>query len=231
MAIESQHLGTAGVVSSQHIYNSAVLSQHLGAGAVLPQHAAYLEAVFLGPIKASASNVVFTKDSCWSASSINSSAAPGTAVDFPRNLVYRLTPNTASSSLYSGGSIVAVGSDIAGNAITETVAVTALNTVSAGIVGTKCFGSVGTVSFSNVTIHTASSSASTAFSINIGVGNIVGLANSVQSTNAVPYAWIGTGIQNGSYTVQTGAVPTAGISFSNALGSGSNVLAYRQCSL
>lgn len=226
-----QLVGRVAVVSA----TVGVIEFNLETSAVLPTPiiGSQLNLVvtqILGQHKVSASNAVYTKDSLYSASSVNSTAAPGTAVDFPRNVVVRLTPSTGSSGLYSGGSIVIVGSDIAGAAASEAFAVTALNTISQGIAGSVCFASIGTISHSNVTVHTASSSASNALSLHIGVGNIVALPNSASGTGAVAYAWIGTAAQPGSFTVQTGAVPVAGVSFSNALSAGSNVMIVRNLS-
>jgi hypothetical protein len=232
-AISTQHLAGGAVdsaalgalaVSSQHLALSAVTSGAISDGAVQPYHLNVVVAQHLGQPAASATDAVYSQDSAWSASSINSSVAVGTQLDFPRNLQYLLTPNTGSAGLYSGGTIVVVGSDVLGNSISESVAVTDLNSGSDPIVGTVVFAKASTVSFSNVTIHTDSSSASNDMSVHVGDGNILGLGNSVLGTDAVPFAWIGTARQDGSFTVQTGGVGTAGIAFENALNAASAVV-------
>lgn len=177
--------------------------------------------------KASATNAVYTVGSAFSAATLNSTVAPGTGVDFPRNLVYQLSVigGTASSAIISGGSIIARGSDIRGSAISETIAGTALAAASVAVQGSACFGSLGTISFSNWSLHTGSSTNSSCVSFSVGLGNLIGLPQSFRGQNGAgtgvaPYAWIGTAIQPGSYTFITGSdIPFAGVSFSNNLAS------------
>lgn len=188
----------------------------------------------LGSYKAAATNVVFTKQTF--ASTINATSAPGTAVDFPRNLQYQmsLTNGTASSAMISGGTFVALGLLDNGSTVSESVAATRLASASTAIQGTVCFASVATISFSNVSLATASSSASNSVSFSVGVGNKVGIPWAVKQSNAFPFAWIGTSYQpttshtgsssSNAYTVVTGSIGTAGISFSNALATNTPVL-------
>jgi hypothetical protein len=189
----------------------------------------------MGFPKSSATNNVMTTQTF--SSTFNSTVAVGTQPDVARNLVYQmsLTNGSASSAMISGGTLFISGFDMQGSGITETVALTALASMSGASAGAACFASITSISFSNVSLATASSSASASVSLSIGVGNIIGLPLSIPTFATatlpngapalIPYAWLGTALQNGSYTVQTGNVGTAGISFSNALGSASALAA------
>lgn len=212
--IGSQHLGinpaNANAVSSQHIYSGAVVSSHFSAGAIQPNAIGFALPIPLGAPAVSNTNGVYTRASVLSASSVNSTVAPGTQPDLARNVIVKFTPASASSSLWSGGTIAVVGSDILGAAVSETFAVTALNTADTnGVSGSKCFASIGTISFSNVSLHTASSSASSDFSFHIGFGGRVGLPFSVQSTNNILSVFKGT--SKAAHTGHTGNVPNAGV--------------------
>jgi hypothetical protein len=189
----------------------------------------------LGQHVSADTNDIYSKASAFSGNSVNYSSAAGTQIDFPRNLQYIINPNTASSAtLVNAGTIVVIGSDIRGSALTETVAISDIASASDPFTGSKVFGKVSTVSVSSFVPATSISSAftdsSTAFSLNIGKGNIVGLPQSVKYTNAIAWAFIGTARQDGSYTVQNSGIPWAGVSFSNALTAGSNILVYQYLS-
>ena len=184
-----------------------------------------------------ASTITAVRTTQTFSSTFNSTLSVAGNIDFPRNLVYQLslTNGTASSNMISGGTVQVSGFDIQGSAIFETIALTALASASVPVAGAAIFGSIlsNGISLSNVSLATASSSASNSVSFSIGVGNIVGLPFSIGSAYTatlpngapalMPYAWLGTAIQNGSYTVQVGDVGTAGVSFSNALASGSQI--------
>jgi hypothetical protein len=79
--------------------------------------------------------------------------------------------------------------------------------------GTKCFASLAAVALTvtGYLLHTASSTRQLSISVYIGHGNVVGLANSVQSSNAIPYAILYNSIRS-DVTCQVGDVPTAGVS-------------------
>lgn len=184
----------------------------------------------LGSHKASGTNNVLTTNSL--ATTFNNTIAVGTNIDFPRNLTYHIsiTGGSASSTGISAGTLIINGLDIRGNAISETVGLQALaGNGTNGSGGAAIFASINSngISFSNFSLATAWSGNSNSVTIAMGVGNIVGLANSVRSTNHVPFAWIGTAIQPGSFTVVPGPVGSAGISFSNALASNTPVQAVR----
>lgn len=192
----------------------------------------------LGSYKVSNSNNVYTTQTVFTAASVNSTLAPATNIDFPRNLVYQLslTNGTASSAMISGGTFVVLGRLDNGSTASESVAFTRLAAASVGIQGTTCFARVDTLSYSNVSLATASSSASNSVSFYIGVGNKVGIPWSVKQTNPSPFpwAWIGTSIQlttshtdstsSNAYTVITGPIGSAGLSMSNALATNTPVL-------
>ena len=179
---------------------------------------------------ASASAAVYTAQgsNLLTATAIGSTtAAPGTNLDVPRNMYYEINISGDATGMVASGTLSIAGSDIRGSAITETVALTAIAAAgSASFVrGTKNFGSLAAsaITVSGYELATGSSTRSNSISLYLGHGNIIGLPQEVQSTNAIPYAWIGTAPQPGSYTLQTGAVPTAGVSMSNALDSGSRL--------
>jgi hypothetical protein len=191
---------------------------------------------FVASAGASASNNVYTRSDVLSAATVNSTVAPGTQPDYARNLVVKLTPNTGSSAYWSGGTIVALGSDFLGRSLSESWAITALRTLTAGSAGSYAFASVGTISFKSVSAATASSSDSGAFSMHVGAGQVLGFPASVRSSNAVQWAYIGTAKQstvsatastsNNQWTVQTGDVGRAGISMSSAYASNTPFMAF-----
>lgn len=204
MAIVDRHIDPAGLGPAAHNFAHQYIASH----------------------KVSTINAVVTRASVFSASSINSTQAPGTAVDYARNLAYQLSVigGTASSAIISGGSVVVLGSDILGNSLAETVAMTALAAASVPVAGTALFGSVGTVSYRSVSLLGASSSNSSCVSFSIGVGNIVALPQAIRSAGPLfslgassVIAYIGTARQSGSATLISGPVGSAGVSFSNGL--------------
>lgn len=206
----------------------AIVDRHIAEPGLGPTVLNLCLPMVLGSHKVGASNAVVT--TAPGTSSLNATKAVGTNIDFPRNLSYQMsiTNGSASSAMVSQGTLVMNGFDAQGNALSESVGIKALaGAGTAGIIGTAIFGSLASngVSFSQYQLHTGSSSASDSVSVYVGVGNIVGLPMAIRSTNAVPYAWIGTTPQPASYTVKTGPVGTAGISFSNALASNTPVQA------
>lgn len=179
--------------------------------------------------KASASNAVFTTQNIFTSATKNISFAPGTQPDYARNVVAVVVPNTASSSLYSVGSVIIYGRDLYGSTRSESFALTALNTVSSGLRGSVNFASLDSVSYTNVQLHTNSSSAGSAVSAYVGVGQKLGLPISLISTDAVFNVVLGTAEQrtssganstNNQYTVVTGGYEVNGISLSSAYASG-----------
>jgi hypothetical protein len=178
--------------------------------------------IFIGPIKASATNAVFTTQTF--ASTVNTTFAPGTQVDFARNLLYLIsvTGGTASNP-FTAGTIIVQGSDMRGSAISETVNASALGLAgsSAGVVKFARFATNG-ISISNMVMHTASSSNSNSVTFAVGLGNVVGLPNPVGSVNPIKYAYEGTSAFT-NFTAVSGPVGTAGVSVTPTLGSGSNL--------
>jgi hypothetical protein len=209
----------------------AIIDRNISAQGLSRRSLNVLDNLGLGFPKSSNTSAVMTTQTF--SSTFNSTVAIGTQPDFARNLVYQisLTNGSASSAMISGGSIVVSGYDLQGSGIAETIALTALASLTGNSAGAVAFASLTSISFSNVSLHTSASSASNSVSFSIGVGNIIGLPLSVPTYATatlpngapalIPYAYLGTALQNGSYTVQTGNVGTAGISFSNALGSAS----------
>jgi hypothetical protein len=189
---------------------------------------------YIASAKASGGSALYSTANYLTATNntINASVAPGTAVDYPRNALVLLSPNTASSSLYSAGTVVLYGKDIKGVTQSESFAATALNTVSSPTEGSVVFAQVDTISFSGFQFHTGSSSARSAVSVSVGVGARIGLPVSLKSSDAVVYAYIGTARQltsagtdstNNQYTVYTGDYSVAAVKFSNALATGTPV--------
>jgi len=214
------------------IYNRAVSAGVQGQQYGLrPEVINWNAPLVLGSYKVSNSNNVYTTQTVFTAASVNSTVAPGTNIDFPRNLVYQLslTNGTASSGIISGGTFVALGRLDNQSTASESVAMTRLAAASVPIQGTVVWGQVDTFSYRSVSLKTASSSVSNSISLYIGVGNKVGLPWAVKQTNPnpIPWAWIGTSIQlttshtdstsSNAYTVITGQIGVAGISMSNGL--------------
>lgn len=188
-----------------------------------------LNNVFLGFPKASAIAAVLTKQTFIS--TINATSAVGTDIDFPRNLAYQLvlTNGTASSAMISGGTFYAIGTDIRGSATSESILAAQLASSSVPQQGSIMWASVGTISFSNISLHTSASSASNSVSFSVGVGNVIGLPQAIRSTNAFVNLFLGTSKMltqssasstNNQYTVVTGPFGVAGVSISSTLGSG-----------
>lgn len=171
---------------------------------------------------ASASNAGFTTSNYFTSSAKSGTFAIGTNPDLPRNALVKLTPNTASSSLYSAGSIILHGLDVFGSSRSESFAVTALNTVSAGLAGQVCFKQIDTLS-ATVVLHTASSANGSNVSLHIGYGNVINIPVEFKSTNAVFGVYLGTASKLGSiythtdstslnkYSVATGPYYKAGV--------------------
>lgn len=190
---------------------------------ISPRKLNVLAPVFVGYPKASGTALVFTTAGVGTPST--ATYAPGTNVDYARNLLYQMSVSGGSAvSASFGGSLYAIGSDIKSKTIAESVALS--NIVSAGtdgIVGTKCFASIAStgLSLSAYSLASGYSSRSASISFYVGIGNIIGMPQSVRSSNFAARVQLGTDNQVGSFTVKTGDIPTAGISLSNAVGTGS----------
>lgn len=196
----------------------AIVDRHIDPGGLSPAVLNVLDK-WVVSAKASAAAGVKTYASAFSAATLNSTVAPGTQIDYARNLLYQISVvgGTDSTAIISGGTCVVIGTDIRGSSISESVALTQMVSGTVPVEGSAMFASVATISWSNVSLHTGSSSNSSCVSASVGVGNIIGLPQSVKYTNAVPMAWIGTARQDGSFTVKTGDFISAGVSFSNAV--------------
>lgn len=181
----------------------------------------------LGNPRASASGGVFTTAGIGTPSTF--SAAPGTNVDFPRNVLYQLSVSGGSAvSASFGGSAIISGSDLRGSSLTEAIALSSIvGQGTDGVVGSKAFGSIGTIHISGYSLGSAYSSRSASISFYFGVGNRLGLPQYVERTNAVQNAWLAAAIQNGSFTVVTGDVGDAAIAMGNAVGTASQILIHR----
>ena len=203
-----------------------------GFSGLLPSVLNVLEYMGPMPYKVSATNAVFTSQTL--SSTMNVTTVVGTNVDFPRNLVYQLslTNGSASSAMISGGTFYAAGTVIGGRTASETVALSALASMSVASQGAVIFQQVGTLSFSNFSLATASSSASNSVSFSVGIGNKVGSPwaikqNGLSAPSPVDFGFIGTSIQttltatastsNNVYTIITGSLGIAAVQFSNAL--------------
>lgn len=206
----------------------AIIDRHIDPVGLSPSVLNVLQATPIGPVKVQTGDAVYTKQTF--ASTINATVAVGTQPDFARNLVYQmsLTNGSASSDMISGGTFIVSGYDLRGSALTESVAATALASLSVASTGRAIFASLASdgISMSGFSLHTSASSASNSVSFSIGVGNIVGLANPIRSTNAVPYLYKGTSVVT-NYTVITGPVGSCGISLGAAAASGSNIFCYQ----
>lgn len=180
----------------------------------------------VGLYKASASSGVFST-AAYLTSGVNNdnrSVAPGTQVDYARNLCVLLSPNTASAGFYSGGSVIVYGRDVLGSTRSEAWALTALNTVTAPIHGSINFASIASLSFKSVKFHTASSSARSDVSVYVGVGSKIGLPINLKSSDAIYRVHIGSlqlltssgaSSSNNQYTVSTGDYFYNGVICSN----------------
>lgn len=191
----------------------------------------------LGSHRASGSANVYTAQgsNLLTATAIGSTtAAAGTNIDFPRNLAYEINISADATGMVASGTLSVAGWDMASVAITETVALTDVASVGSAsyVRGTKVFArlSASALTVSGYELAAGSSTRSNSISLYVGEGNIIGIHQSIRSTNAIPWAWIGTAIQVGSFTVQTGDVGTAGISMSNAVASGTPVRVLRYLS-
>jgi hypothetical protein len=203
----------------------AIVPRHIDPEGLKAENLDVCLPVFVGPIKASAIAAVYTKQSFASAGT-SGSFAPGTNVDFARNLIYQIsvTGGTASNP-FSAGTLIVRGSDIRGSAISETVNIPALGSssgISQGIVKFASLASDG-LSFSGVAQYTSLTSNSNSVSFSVGVGNVVGLPNPVGSVNPIKYAYEGTSAFT-NFTAVSGPVGTAGVSVTPTLGSGSNLM-------
>jgi hypothetical protein len=182
---------------------------------------------WVGSPKASGTASVFTTAAQFT-STVNSmgySFAPGTNVDVPRNAVVLLSPNTGSAGLYSAGTVELHGRDIYGNARSESFGVTALNSASDPGVGSVNFAILDTISVRGLVFHTASSSARSAVTFRVGLGQKIGLPVPLVSTNGVYRVVQGAVVQltfagatssNNEYTIVTGDYYLGGVSLSDA---------------
>lgn len=160
-----------------------------------------------------------------------SSMAPGTQIDYPRNVVVYITPSVSSAGV-TGGGVTVFGRDAYGSYRSETFNSLAA-TSSVGQSGSVNFAKVDTVSML-LSIHSDTSSAASAYAVYVGGGNKLGLPVALYSTNAVLQIHQGTTEQlvysgsahssassNNQWTVVTGDYWVGGVKLSNAHNSGS----------
>lgn len=188
----------------------------------LPPWALNTPAQYVGYPKVSNTNNVWTTAAQFTSAAnlMGYSFAPGTNVDYARNLVVGLKPNTASSGLYSAGTVYLYGKDIFGSTRSESFGVTALNTVSDPVTGSVNFASLDSISFAGLVFHTASSSARSDVTAYVGVGNKIGLPVDLLSSDGVFFQALATVINrtssganstNNQYTVVTGPYQYGGV--------------------
>lgn len=146
------------------------------------------------------------------ASSGTFTGAAGTQPDYPRNIVLQISAS-ASSTWVTGGSVSVVGADLFQKQMTDYLAVSAVNSGSAGISMSRNFVRLDTISAS---LHwatgmtkgstsssgsdggttTSSSGVNPQVTLNFGVGQKLGVMPiSILSSNAVMYAMFGTANQ------------------------------------
>lgn len=200
----------------------------------LPPRVHDVPAVWVGFPAASASNNVYTTANYFTSTATAGAAysfAPGTQIDYARNVNIRFSPNTASTALYSAGTVSLIGLDYYGKAVSETIAVSSIVSASSPYTGSVNFQRLQTISAS-IQFHSGSSSARSDVSLYIGQGQKLGLPVYLQSTaGAVQAVYLGTAQQttltatsatsNNQFTVVTGAYSVGGISLSSAYASGS----------
>jgi hypothetical protein len=173
--------------------------------------------------KASASNNVFS----GTQQTAGSRAAPGTQIDYPRNLNVVIGP-TASSAAVTGGGISVFGVDAFGSTRSETFGSLAASS-SVGLTGSVNFARVDTVS-ALLSFLAGSSTNASSFTVFVGVGQKLGIPVFFRSTNAVVSAYLGTARQATSsgtastanqYTAHTGPYWNGGVRLSSAYNSAS----------
>lgn len=208
----------------------AIVSRHIDTTPPyhgLPPGVLNVPAHWAGFPKASASNAVYTTANHFTATNntINVSMAAGTQVDYPRNVVAKFVPNTASAGLYSAGTLLFYGRDLYGSTRSESFAITAMGTASAPDVGSVNFAQLDSISVAGLQFHTGSSSARSAVSFYAGVGQKIGLPVSFLSTDAVFRVVQGTSnmntfsgatSSNNQWTAVTGDYYQGGVNISAA---------------
>jgi hypothetical protein len=201
----------------------------------LPPRVHNVPAQWVGFPVASATNNVYTTANHFTSTQTagtSYSMAPGTNLDYARNVQVMFVPNTASAGLYSKGTLLLYGVGYYGATISESKAISDIASVSTPWQGSVNFQNLKTISISGLQFHSASSSARSDVTFRVGMGAKIGLPVYFQSSDgAVMHAYIGTAYQstvtatastsNNQYTVVTGPYSVGGVSFSNALGSGS----------
>jgi hypothetical protein len=170
------------------------------------------------PGVASSNNIVtFQGSNLLTATSIGSTtfASATQPIGGARNLRYEINISGDATGMVSAGTLSVAGSDIQGNAITETMALTDICSVGSASFkeGSKCFMSLAAAAFtvSGYLLHTGSSTRSLSISVYVGHGNVVGMPNSVQSSNAIKYAQLYNSNRT-DVTAVTGNIPNAGVS-------------------
>lgn len=189
----------------------------------IPPNVLNLPVSWVGFPKASAHSAVVTKTQQTAGSSV----APGTDVDYPRNLVVIITP-TASSAGVTGGGVTVYGRDIYGSTRSETFNSLAASS-SVGQTGSLNFAKVDTISM-QLSFLAATSSAASDFAVNVGVGQKLGLPVHLRSSDAIFAVHLGT-LQKSSYSgatstnnqwsVSTGDYLVNGLRLSDVYASGS----------
>jgi hypothetical protein len=163
-----------------------------------------LKVAFIGYPAAAASNNIKTT------ANLTATVAAATQPDVARNLRYQMS--AASSAVVAGGAVVVYGLDIQGNTRSESVAYTKLAaTGTAGVIGTKCFGQINTISISSPSFETSDtdlSAQSSALSLYIGQNERLGLPIFIKQSD---YTW------NSSTTNSTGGQATTSGSVTGAI--------------
>lgn len=191
------------------------------------QWVGYPKAAALGALKTFSSN------------SGGGSSAPGTQIDYPRNVNVLVSP-TASASGVTGGGVTIYGRDQYNSTRSEYFAGTDVISASGGSEGTINFARVDTISLhllfysSSDTDYTASASD---FTVSVGVGSKIGLPISLASSDAVFAVRIGADdataplstysgatSSNNQWSITTGDYHVNGINVTNGFDSRSMVI-------
>lgn len=139
-----------------------------------------------------------------------SSVTAQTLMDYPRNLQVVITPTVSSAGLTAGG-VTVYGRDAYGVTRSEVFGTGAASTA-AGSSGSVNFAHVDTVSM-KLSIHSDTSSAASAYAVQIGRGNRIGMPVSLRSSNAIfdvalytskKLTYAGATSSDNAYTVVTG---------------------------
>lgn len=134
--------------------------------------------------------------------------------DVPRNVTVTVTDTTAS---ITQGTVTVTGTGTDGELIVETFDFSSF-TSGTPKVGTKIFANVATVETSNF----ATLGGGGDETLTVGVGNVIGFPNSVQSTSALKLTFLGGAIQTGP--IVSSGYQTSGVNASGGTYDGSKEL-------